>query len=118
MNRTFLRQLLLSNTHQLLITAEGLSSAMMDAFPLIVNDSPTPSAFFFDDDPPTYKDLADKALSKIQQQLHALSEFQGVTLTSDFSSDELPEGSIAYHRIWGFITSHHTSYNTLNYSTH
>lgn len=105
MNRTFLRQLLLSNTHQLLITAEGLSSAMMDAFPLIVNDSPTPSAFFFDDDPPTYKDLADKALAKIQQQLHALSEFQGVTLTSDFSSDELPEGSIAYHRIWGFITA-------------
>lgn len=105
MNRTFLRQLLLSNTQQLLISAEGFTSAMMDAFPLIVNDAPTPSAFFFDDDPPTYKDLADKALAKIQQQLHALSEFQGVTLTSDFSSNELPEGSIAYHRIWGFITA-------------
>ena len=78
---------------------------MMDAFPLIANDTPTPSAFFFDDDPPTYKDLADKALAKIQQQLHALSEFQEVTLTSDFSSNELPEGSIAYHRIWGFITA-------------
>lgn len=78
---------------------------MMDAFPLIANDAPTPSAFFFDDDPPTYKDLADKALAKIQQQLHALSEFQEVNLTSDFSSNELPEGSIAYHRIWGFITA-------------
>ena len=80
MNRTFLRQLLLSNTQQLLISAEGFTSAMMDAFPLIANDAPTPSAFFFDDDPPTYKDLADKALAKIQQQLHALSEFQEVNL--------------------------------------
>ena len=37
--------------------------------------------------------------------MKARSELQGITVTDDFSSDELPEGSIAYHRIWGFITS-------------
>lgn len=105
MNRTYLRQLLLSNTHQLLITAEGLTSAMMDAFPLITTDTPTPASFFFDAKPPTYKELAEKALAQIQQQLQAHSEFQDVTLTNEFSSDELPEGSIAYHRVWGFITA-------------
>lgn len=42
---------------------------MMDAFPLITTDAPTPAAFFFDAKPPTYKELAEKALAQIQQQL-------------------------------------------------
>ena len=86
MNRTFLRQLLLSNTQQLLISAEGFTSAMMDAFPLIANDTPTPSAFFFDDDPPTYKDLADKALAKTPDTMvgdTTFRKFIGRKITAD-----------------------------------
>ena len=105
MNRTYLRQLLTLNIHRLLITAEGLSSAMIEAFPLVPADSLQPTSFFFNENPPTYKETSKKALSLLQQEMKARSELQGITVTDDFSSDELPEGSIAYHRIWGFITS-------------
>lgn len=104
MNRTYLRQLLLSNTHQLLITAEGHASAMMDAFPLISTEGAKPVSFF-NENPPTYKDISKRAFALLQQQLSTHSELQGVTVTNDFSSAELPEGSIAYHRIWGIITA-------------
>lgn len=99
MNRIFLRQLLTSDLKRLLITAEGLSAAVMEAFAM-----EKPTSFFFNDNPPTYKDLSTKALSLLQQEV-AHSELQGVTLTDDYASQELPEGSIAYHRIWGFITA-------------
>lgn len=105
MNRTYLRQLLTLNTHQLLITAEGFASAMIEAFPLVPADSPQPTSFFFNENPPTYKEVSQKALSLLLQSVKAHSELQGVTITDGYSSDELPEGSIAYHRIWGFITS-------------
>lgn len=105
MNRTYLRQLLTLNIHRLLITAEGLSSAMIEAFPLVSADSLQPTSFFFNENPPTYKETSKKALSLLQQEMKARSELQGITVTDDFYSDELPEGSIAYHRIWGFITS-------------
>lgn len=105
MNRTYLRQLLSSNNHQLLITAEGFASVMMEAFPMVAAGAAASTAFFFNDNPPTYKELSEKVLAQLQQSLKAQAEFQGVTLTDQFSSDELPEGSIAYHRIWGFITA-------------
>lgn len=105
MNRTYLRQLLTLNTHQLLITAEGFASAVIEAFPLVPADSPQPVSFFFNENPPTYKEVSQKALSLLLQRVKAHSELQGITITDDFSSDELPEGSIAYHRIWGFITA-------------
>ncbi len=105
MNKNHLRGLLLSNVHRLLITAEGLSSAMMEAFPLIPATGATPSAFFFDSEPPTYKELSSRALASLQQQLKASAELENITLTDDFHSEDIPDGSIAYHRIWGFITS-------------
>lgn len=105
MNRTYLRQLLLSNNHQLLITAEGHASAMMEAFPLIATDGQKPTAFFFNEKPPTYKEISQKALATLQQEIKAHAELDEITLTNDFSSDELPDDTIAYHRIWGFITS-------------
>ena len=101
MNTTYLRQLLLSNSSQLLITAEGLSSAMMEAFPLLG----TPTSFFFNPDPPTYKDESGKALAALQADIKADSELKDVMLTNDFTSCELPEGTIAYHRIFGIVTS-------------
>lgn len=105
MNRTYLRQTLLTGNNQLLITTEGHASAMMEAFPLINSGATVPSSFFFNDNPPTYKELSTAALLLLQQQIRATSELKDITLTSDFESTELPEGSIAYHRIFGFITS-------------
>lgn len=105
MNRTYLRQLLTLNTHQLLITAEGFASAMIEAFPLVAVDGQQPTSFFFDEDPPTYKETSQKALSLLLKNIVARSELQGITITDNFSAEDLPEGSIAYHRIWGFITA-------------
>ena len=105
MNRTYLRQLLTLNTHQLLITAEGFASAMIEAFPLVAVDGQQPTSFFFDEDPPTYKETSQKALSLLLKNIVARSELQGITITDIFSAEDLPEGSIAYHRIWGFITA-------------
>lgn len=100
MNRTYLRQLLLSNSHKFLITAEGYASAVMEAFS-VISDNPQ-STFFFNPKPPTYKEISGSALAFLKKE-HA--ELQDVTLTDQFTSDELPDGSIAYHRIWGIITS-------------
>ena len=105
MNRTYLRQLLTLNTHQLLITAEGFASAMIEAFPLVAVDGQQPTSFFFYEDPPTYKETSQKALSLLLKNIVARSELQGITITDNFSAEDLPEGSIAYHRIWGFITA-------------
>ncbi|WP_300646814.1 S49 family peptidase [uncultured Bacteroides sp.] len=105
MNRTHLRQLLTLNPHRLFITAEGFASAMMEAFPLVAADDRQPTSFFFDDDPPTYKETSRAALSLLLKNMAARPELQGITITDNFSSEDLPEGTIAYHRIWGFITA-------------
>lgn len=104
MNRTYLRQLLIS-TNKLFITAEGYASAMMDCFPLISQKVPTPGAFFFNENPPTYRDITRTALKQLLQTIEAHSELKDITITDDFSSSELPENTIAYHRVFGFITS-------------
>lgn len=105
MNRTHLRQILLSGNHQFLITAEGHASAMMEAFPFITSGTDAPTSFFLNEKPPTYKDISGQALALLQKEIKATSQLRDVTLTSDFESAELPEGCIAYHRIFGFITS-------------
>ena len=105
MNKTYLRKILLSRNSQLLITAEGLASIMMEAFPVIPSSGNTPVSFFFNEDPPTYKENVNKALNAIQKKLKATAELQNINLTTEFDSPELPEGSIAYHRIWGIITA-------------
>lgn len=105
MNRQYLRQLLFSDSRQLLIKTEELPSFLMEAFPLTDASVPTPGSFLFFPNPPSYKELTDKALALLQQELKLSAEYCNVTLTSEFDSPELPDGSIAYHRIWGFITS-------------
>lgn len=104
MNRTYLRQLLLS-TNRLFITAEGYTSVMMDCFPLIAQSTPVPSAFFVNANPPTYKEIAGSALKQLIQTIKPRSELKDITITDDFSSQELAENTIAYHRVFGFITS-------------
>lgn len=103
MKRTFLRKTLLSD-RQLLVTKEGYAALMLDIFPLIQAGT-VPTAFFYDADPPTYKEEAAKALAILKQEIAASSELQGISITDSFSDDTLPESSIAYHRIFGFITA-------------
>ena len=100
MNTTYLRQLLLGNIRQLHITADGFATAMMEAFPLS-----TPSSFFFNPKPPTYQELSEKVLATLQKELKVTAETKDINITSEYGSQDLPLGSIAYHRIWGFITS-------------
>ncbi|MDR3119663.1 MAG: S49 family peptidase [Mediterranea sp.] len=68
-------------------------------------DKGVPGAFFFMEDPPTYKEVSTKALSILKKSMEIHCKLEGINLTDDFSSDQLPEYSIAYHRIWGFITA-------------
>lgn len=104
MNRTYLRQLLTLNPHQLLITAEGFASAMMEAFPLVTADDQQPTSFFSMMIRLPIK-RHHRKLFLFFENIVARSELQGITITDNFSSEDLPEGSIAYHRIWGFITA-------------
>lgn len=102
MKRTYLRQLLLSPSRPLLIRTEDVASVLMEAFPQS-SQIATPSSFFVVD-PPTFKQKTQEALILIQQQLK-VSTLSSATLTTDFSAEDLPISSIAYHRIWGFITA-------------
>lgn len=103
MKRTFLRKTLLSDRH-LLITKEAHAALMLDVFPLLRSDA-VPTSFFYEEDPPTYKEEAAKALAILKKDMAASSEMQGITVTDSYSDDTLPESSIAYHRIFGFITA-------------
>lgn len=105
MNKTNLRQILISKNRQLLITAEGLASMMMEAFPVIPPSGNVPVSLFFNEKPPTYKENVTQALNAIQKRIKATSELKDINLTTEFDSPELAEGSIAYHRIWGIITA-------------
>lgn len=69
-----------------------------------------PGAFFFLADPPTYKDQVDKAIARLKKEIACTAGLKDISLTNDFSSEELPEGSIAYHRIFGTITSNSSWY--------
>lgn len=86
----YLRQLLITR-QGLLITAEAYASAVMDVFPL----TPVSETVL----PKMYIEICRQALSVIQ------AEYPDFNLTTDFSSNELASSSIAYHRVFGFITS-------------
>ena len=90
----YLRQILITR-QGLLITADAFSSAVMQVFPL--HESGNVSAEL----PPLYKDTTALQL----KQLLASVDMPDACLTDDFLSEELPDASIAYHRISGFITS-------------
>lgn len=86
----YLRQLLITR-QGLLITAEAYASAVMDVFPMNSASDITL--------PKIYTENCRQALSVIE------AEYPGFNITTDFSSNELASSSIAYHRVFGFITS-------------
>lgn len=96
-----LQQILLSEA-PLWISPSGYRQLMVAAFSLPSAERPAAIASLLFDEK-TYKTKCKEALQGIKAKQEAEN---GVTLTDDFSSPELPERSIAYHRIFGPITAH------------
>lgn len=90
-----LQQLLISG-NPLWLTTDGYRTAMLAQFPL-------PHCGFHLE-PKDYFKATREAAQRLTGQLQELDE--PVTLVADdFESDELPADTVAYHRVWGFITA-------------
>lgn len=90
--RTQVLQLLTSPNARLLITKDEYIAALLDYFPIN-----SPKAYW-GENPKTYKDYIKEEFKVIQAQ-------SKIPITTDFASNELEPGSLAYHRIKGMITS-------------
>lgn len=82
-----LQNILLSDM-PLLISTDGYRRLMVSAFPMV-------SASLFGN-PETYREKTAKALQSLPEELQ---------LTVDFTSPELKDNSVAYHRVWGIVTA-------------
>lgn len=100
MIRTYLRSLLLSSGNRLFITSEQYNEAMMICFPPTLKDSVKPLSWWFSESP-TYKQETDTKISEIKSLLKKSNT--DISVTAEYDSQELPVGSIAYHRIFGMI---------------
>lgn len=90
----------------LLITREGYHQVMMSLLPLLVrNKSEMPEAQSFFLEMKTYKTKAQEAFENIKKILHEDKLTEAISVTNEFSSPDIPADSIAYHRVWGFITA-------------
>jgi ClpP class serine protease len=82
------------------ITRESLSALMIQYAPAIRNEN-----FLFGlDKPKTYAEKTQEELNLIIQQLEKSSADEP-NITTDYGNLEIPDGSIAYHRIFGTILS-------------
>ena len=107
-------QNLLISGYPLFITIDGYRQAMLAAFPLngkIDENSNPKGAYGFTPteiaaylkDHTWYQFETHTALQELQKMLTQENDIPGVTLTDEFDNEELPEGSIAYHRVWGTV---------------
>jgi ClpP class serine protease len=95
-----LKQIFLSSS-PLLISADGYAQYMMEAFP--PTSIPNPESRITIEDL-LYKKEAKCALDILMKQ-YSLSDIPDVCITDEYDSNELPPSSIAYYRIFGFITA-------------
>lgn len=100
-----LQSILLSDM-PLLISTDGYRRLMVSAFP------PQPTAFFFESK--DYRQESKEAFQDIIRQLKAesavMASMQGdrdpeFNITIDYEDPELPQDSVAYHRVWGIVTA-------------
>ena len=107
-------QNLLISGYPLFITIDGYRQAMLAAFPLNgkIDDKSTPKGAFgftpgevaaYLKDHTWYQLETNVALQELQKMLTQENDIPAVTLTDEFDNEELPAGSIAYHRVWGTI---------------
>lgn len=99
---------ILLSERPLFITGEGYRLQVMSVLPyLCLTDTgkiPEVSAFF-GWDPPTYKEETDKAVARLKKIISADDVTKAIQITNEFDNQELPQDTIAYHRVWGFITA-------------
>lgn len=88
-----LKNILLSE-RPLLISNDGYRQAVDIAF--------LPAGKSFLTDPPTYKEETDKAVACVRKLLSESED--NIEVTNDFENTDLPENTVAYHRVYGFIT--------------
>lgn len=98
--KNHLRNLVLS-PERLLITNEEYQKLMFECFPI------PGSAITNEDDPIPYSEQCTNALKELNK-FDFSQEIEGISITDAYDSEELPAGTIAYHRIWGTIQA--TSY--------
>lgn len=107
-----LQQLLLSGS-PLYITQDGFRQAMLEAFPLSgkakvpdVQNSPgvPPQAAYSDylKDHSFYQLKTHIALQRLKEAVQDNTQ-PAVSLTDEYTNEELPDNSIAYHRVWGTV---------------
>ena len=107
-------QNLLISGYPLFMTIDGYRQAMLAAFPLNgkIDDNSNPKGAYgftpteiaaYLKDHTWYQFETHTALQELQKMLTQENDIPGVTLTDEFDNEELPEGSIAYHRVWGTV---------------
>lgn len=83
------------------MTSEAYTEAMMICFPPQVSGTTQPQSYW--NEIPTYQEETHKAFKSLAEELKKTSEAAGIPISVDYTSDEIPEGTIAYHRIKGTI---------------
>lgn len=106
-------QTLLVSGKPLWITVDGFRQAMLSAFPLHgkSDDKPSPKSTLGISEAEVTAYLRDhtwyqfKTHLALQELIKVLTqdETSTVTLTDEFDDEQLPENSIAYHRVWGTV---------------
>lgn len=102
MYRNYLRKLILSPHNLLLITDDAYNELMMECFPPSFSGI-QPKSYW--DEIPSYKEKTREEFLALKKDIWKLSEFHGINISMDFASEDIPDGSIAYHRINGTILS-------------
>lgn len=119
-----IQQLLISDL-PLLISRSGYMQLMVSAFPSLKNivatkgDAAEPLRLsFFDFHEESYSQKTVKELEKIKKALQQVADTKELTVTCDYSSADLPNDSIAYHRIFGLITANsHYRFSTKQFES-
>lgn len=107
-------QTLLASGKPLFITIDGFRQAMLAAFPLNGNaeeQSAAKAAYGFSQaemmaylkNHTWYQLESHVALQELQKTLAQDDGTPAVTLTDEFDDEQLPDNSIAYHRVWGTV---------------
>ena len=99
-SQKYLQQLLLSR-QGLLITAEGYASVIAEASPT-VHDSDYAEKGHAD---MLYTEVISGALDLCSSQVRMAFPDKDISIVSDYTSEELPDNSIAYYPVFGVITS-------------
>lgn len=99
---------ILLSERPLFITGDGYRLLVMSVLPYMrltdVAKVPDVSAFF-GLDPPTYKEESDKAFAKLKKIISEDNVTKAISVTNEYDNQELPQDTIAYHRVWGFVTA-------------